>query len=235
MKMNDKQLREIYNLYINKPIYRVQSDEYTRDMKKNGLNPKKDPFLRMRKRLEGLFKIVLRLEKQGIIFTLDWGRPVSGSYAVKVTREDLKSPFIDFTIVKKDVMKMGKAWKGGANVTNTKELCNLIIGSGAAISNKEKKTVNYFIRWVKNKSRYKNRIIVVNGSSRVFESAHFQHHLGKAESERYWASPYGRFENFKKVLGKYGLKRYLPFLKQEKVGHLRVREEIPASEINILK
>lgn len=232
--MNDKQLREIYKKYIDVPIYRVQSDAYTKDMVKNGLNPKKDPFLKMREKLEKLFKIVLRLERKGIVFTFDWGRPVSGSYAVKVTREDLDSPFIDFTIVKKDVMKMSRAWKGGANVTNTKEFCNRIIDSGVVLSGEEKRTISYFVRWVKSKSKYKNRIIVVKGSSRVFETAHFQHHLGKAESERYWVSPYGGFEHFKKVLDKYGIKRYLPFFKQEKVGHLRVREKIPAEEIKIL-
>lgn len=42
--MKEKELEKLYNKYIkNRFMYRAVSEEYYKDIKKNGLNPKKDP------------------------------------------------------------------------------------------------------------------------------------------------------------------------------------------------
>jgi len=47
-------------------------------------------------------------------------------------------------------------------------------------------------------------------------------------------SPYGSFENFRKVINKYGLKIYEPYLKKKKNAYLRVIDKIPAREIEVM-
>jgi len=233
MKKEDKELRELWKKYIDKSVYRVISDEYTQDIKKNGLNPRKDPFKRIRPKLEDLFRIVLKLEKQKKIICLDWKKKglVKGSYAVMVTRNDLDSPFIDFTPHLRMALQFKKQWRGGANVTNTKSLCRGILRLKVKLTEKERSLIKELLEWTEKKSKYKNRIISIKGSSRYFEAAYFQHFLGKREKKEYWASPYGSFKHFKEVVENYGIKRYLPFFKEEKFACLRVKKRIPASEI----
>jgi len=234
MKTDDKELRELWEKYIDsKFVYRVISDEYTKDTKKNGLNPKKDPFKRIKPKLERLFQLVLKLEKQGKIIYLDWKKkePVKGSYAVIVTKTDLNSPFIDFTPHLRMVLQFKKQWKGGAVVTNTNYLCKEILKLNVCLTEKEKSLIKELFEWTKKKSKYKNRVIFIKGSSKYLENAYFQHFLGKKEKKKYWVSPYGSFKHFKQFVKSYGIKRYLPFFKEEKFACLRVTKRIPVSEI----
>ena len=85
--------------------------------------------------------------------------------------------------------------------------------------------------WSKKKAQFNNRTLFVKGSSKYFESALFQNRLGKKGKDKYWKSPFGSFENFKRVVKKEGLKKYEPYLKREKLFYLRVINKIPSKEI----
>jgi len=234
MKTDDKELLGLWKKYIDsKFVYRVISDEYAKDTKKNGLNPKKGPFKKIKPKLEKLFRLVLKLEKQGKVIYLDWKKKdlVRGREAVRVTRTDLNSPLIDFTPHWKMVLQFKKQWKGGANVTNAEFLCEEILKLNAGLTEKEKSLIKELLEWTKKKSKYKNRVIFIKGSSKYLEKAYFQHFLGKKEEKKYWVSPYGSFKHFKEVIKGYEIKRYLPFFKEEKFACLRVTKRIPASEI----
>ena len=128
-------------------------------------------------------------------------------------------------------LQFKKQWRGGANVTNTKSLYRGILRLKVKLTEKERSLIKELLEWTEKKSKYKNRIISIKGSSRYFEAAYFQHFLGKREKKEYWASPYGSFKHFKEVVENYGIKRYLPFFKEEKFACLRVKKRIPASEI----
>jgi len=232
---SEKELYKIWKKYINKNIYRVTSDEYTKDIIKNGINPKKDPLKKIRPKLERLYNLVLDLENKGYIIILDWYeiKPI-GSFVVRVSREDLEHPYVDFTPSWKDVIKYKKQWKGGAIASNAGKLCKEILKLKLELSKKDISLLTEILEWSKSKYKYKNKVVVVRGNSKAFETAKFQHHLGKIEPERYWESPYGSFNHFKKVINKYGLDRYKPFFKGEKVAHFRVIKSIRPKEIKII-
>ena len=63
--------------------------------------------------------------------------------------------------------------------------------------------------------------------SKYLEKAHFQHFGGK-----YWSSPFGRYENFKKVILREGLRKYKPYLDGKKLFYIRVLRSVPAQEVH---
>ena len=112
--MNDKGLYRFWKNYIDRNIYRVISSEYLADVKKNGLNPKKDPYTEVIPDIKKLFRLVLKLEKKGFIHEQDWGsKKVTGEYIVMVSLEDIDSPYIVFTTDYKETYYYRKC-KGGA-------------------------------------------------------------------------------------------------------------------------
>ncbi|MDP6641943.1 MAG: hypothetical protein QGF74_00990, partial [Candidatus Nanoarchaeia archaeon] len=85
--------------------------------------------------------------------------------------------------------------------------------------------------WSINKSKFNNKTIIIKGSSKYLETAHFQKiHIKK----KYLKSPFGSFEHFKKIIDKNKLKTYEPYLKGKKLFYLRIINKIPSSEIKMI-
>ncbi|MBT6773840.1 hypothetical protein HOA91_00570, partial [Candidatus Woesearchaeota archaeon] len=52
---------------------------------------------------------------------------------------------------------------------------------------------------------------------------------------KYWSSPFGRYENFKKVILREGLRKYKPYLDGKKLFYIRVLRSVPAKEVHIIR
>jgi hypothetical protein len=229
--MNDEELFRFWKKYIDRNLYRVISSEYLTDVKRNGLNPKKDPYTIMIPNIKKLFRLVLKLEKNGFIHEQDWGfKKVKGKYIVMVSSEDIDSPFIDFTSNYKETYYY-KKHKGGALVQTIIKITDDILYRKPELTSSELKLVLSLNQWSKKKSQFINKTLFVKGSSKCFESSLFQNRLGEKGKDKYWESPFGGFEHFKTVVEKNGLKKYEPHLKGEKLFYLRVINKIPSKEI----
>jgi len=229
--MNEEELYKFWKEYIYRNLYRVISSSHLSDILKNGLNPKKNPYRKLIPDIKKLFKLVLKLEIKGFIHEQDWGfKKATGKYLVMVSSEDITSPFIDFTPNYKETYYY-KKHKGGALVQTIKRITDDILNRKPKLSAIEQSLVIRLHKWSEKKSKFSNKILFVKGSSIYFESALFQNRLGKKDKDKYWKSPFGRFENFKKILNRFGLKRYEPYLKGEKLFYLRTIEKIPPMEI----
>tara|TARA_Y100000310_G_C20703085_1_gene831933 strand:- start:12778 stop:13482 length:705 start_codon:yes stop_codon:yes gene_type:complete len=228
---DEKEFYRFWKKYINRNLYRVISSEYLSNVKKNGLNPKKDPYQKLIPEIKELFKLVIKLEKKGFIHKQDWGfKKVTGKYIVNVSSEDIDSPFIDFTPNYKETHYY-KKHKGGALIQTIRRIIEDILKRKPKLLSNELTLVNKIDKWSKKKSKFNNKILFVNGSSKYFETALFQNRLGKKGKDKYWKSPFGRFEHFVSIIKKYGLKRYESYLKGEKLFYLRIISKIPAKEI----
>ena len=229
--MDEKELRKFWKNHIDKNLYRVVSSEYLSNIKKNGLNPKKNPYKKSIPQIKDLFGLLLKLERKGFVHEQNWGfKKVTGKYIVMVSSEDIDSNFIDFTPNYKEVAYY-KKHNGGALVQTIKKITDDILDKKPKLSRKELLLVKMMNKWSNKKSRFNNKIIFVRGSSRYFENALFQNRLGRKRKDKYWKSPFGRFEHFKKISGKFGLERYETYIKGKKLFYLRVTEKIPRKEI----
>jgi hypothetical protein len=228
-------LKKLYKRYIEgKYIYRSQSNEFTSKMMKRGLIPHDCPYKEIRPKLERLFNLVLKLEKEGYQMILDWkGVYPIGSKAVQVSRDDLDSPFIDFTSDYDQAVEFKDRFKGGALTSNIIEFIDGIDGFKIKLTKSQVKLLKELRAWANKKSRYKSVIVSVKSSSRVFEKAVFS--ARDQKKKKRLKSPLGSFENFKKVIKKNGIKEYLPYLKGKKIFYSRVISKIPAKEIGVIK
>jgi hypothetical protein len=230
--MDEKEINLFWKKYINKNLYRVVSSEYLLDVKKNGLNPKKSPYQGLVSDIKKLFKLVLKLEKEGFIHDQDWGfKKVTGNYIVSVSSEDINSKFIDFTPNYNETYYY-KKHKGGALIQTIKKITENILVKDPKISYTELTIVKKLNKWSNKKSQFNNKTLFVKGNSKYFETALFQNRLGNKGKDKYWESPFGTFKHFKSIVVKYGLKRYEPYLKGKKLFYLRVKSKIPAKEIH---
>ena len=222
--MNEKELIRFYKKYIDRNLYRVVSSEYINKILKKGINPKIDPYEQLKPDIKKLFKLVLKLENKGFIHEQDWGfKIVQGNYIVKISLIDLEQPFLDFSPVYSDTY-FYKKHKGGALVKTINAITSDIITRKPNLTKNELNLVKKLQNWSIKKSSFKNVTLFVKGSQKCFETAHFQAiHFDK----NYWKSPFGSFDNFKKIYSE----KYLPFLTGEKVFYLRVIDKIPKSAI----
>ena len=222
--MQEIELNKYWKKYIDKNMFRVVSSEYLKDILKNGIDPKIDPYDKQGAYIRKLFSLLLKLEKNGFIHQQDWGfKTVNGNYIVKISLIDLEKPFLDFTPNYKETY-FYKKHRGGALVKTMKEITQDILKRKPKITKNELDLVKKLNKWSLEKSTYKNVTLFVNGSSKCFETAHFQAiHFDK----KYWKSPFGRFQNFKKNYSK----KFNPFLTGERPYYLRVIETIPAKVI----
>lgn len=230
MAINEKELKQFYNKHINRTLYRVVSSEYIPEIKKEGLNPEKDPFEKIGPEIKKLFRLILRLEKKGFIHKQDWGlKLVKGSQVVRVSTVDMESPFIDITPNYKETF-FYLNYRGGALVNAVKEIVEDVLKRKPKISEKELILVKKMHKWALEKYSYKNKTLFLNGSSKYLESAYFQR-ANLKKGKKYIESPFGTFEHFKKVVQKNGLETYEPYLKMKKQFWLRLTEKMPAKEI----
>ena len=232
---SEKELYKIWKKYIDRPIYRVIPSRDIKNIKKNGINPNKNPFEKYRPLLNKLFDLVLILERAGYNMTFKWGnKESSGYYAVRTFRNDLSKNFVDFGT--KKMVEFYLNIEGGALVRNIKRITKRIIEEKPLLSRKDSKLVRGMNK-LADRMMCKNVMISVRGKANFFETAIFQL-LGKDKRKTktkyilwYLESPFGSFEHFKRVIRKNGLNKYLARLKNEKF-YLRVRAKIPAKEIN---
>jgi hypothetical protein len=226
--MEEKELKRFYKKYIDRNLYRVVSEEYLSNIKKKGIEPDKDPYHDQIPLIKKLFALILKLEKKGFIHQQDWGfKVVTAEYIVKVSNKDIDNPYVDFTPRYKETF-FYKKHRGGALVKTIKEITEDILARKPSLTKKEMELVNDLHKWALFKSSFKNKTLFFKGSSKYFETAHFQMiHSGKD----YLESPFGRYEHFKKIIKKNGLAIYEPYLKGEKSFYLRAVLKIPATEI----
>jgi hypothetical protein len=240
---SDKELYKIWKKYIDVPIYRVVTERDFHIMLKKGLDPKKDPYERIKPKLKKFLKLVKDLEKKGFVMKFQWGGiTVTGKYAADITLDDITMPCIDFTPNKKGIKYHIKLGKGGATVANILGMAERIIKEKPKITKENWKLVKDLNKWAK-KNLFNKKAIYVLGSSKVFESSLFQYRkkdnkktrsISYRRKRNYYKSIFGSFEYFKKIIRKEGLKKYMPYLKSQRF-FIRVKNKIPAKEIKELK
>jgi hypothetical protein len=234
MMLNNKQLFKFWERYIDKPIYRLIPAEQKKEVSKKGFNPDKDPYAKVNPKIEDMFKIIIRLEKKGIIFWDEWkSGSVKGSTIVKISRRSIKGKYIDFVADKKQIQTFKKRWDGGCIVTYVFKLTNFLLENTRELTSYEKRLAKYLNAWALKRRGKKSVTLYIQGSNKIFESAYFYNF--NPDFKRYWKSPFGSFENFTKTIKKYGSKRYLPFLKGDKLFYLRVKEKISPKDIKFIE
>jgi hypothetical protein len=231
--ISESKLREYYEELIDIPIYRVVPTCDYKKIVREGIDPKKDPYEKIKHLIFELEKIIIKNEKEGRVLSLRWGeKVVTGSYALGVTLVDFSLDCIDFSSgLSSTDYYMG--FKGGAATANLTRIIMKIKEEKFELTKKDRAVINKISKWVK-KRTCENVVLRVSGTSKFLESALFQRlGLGKSYELKkgdYWESPFGSFKNFKKVILKHGIKKYKPFLR-ENFFYLRVRDIVPKEAI----
>lgn len=230
---DEKELMRIWKRYVDgRFVYRAQSDEFTGFTLKNGLIPGRCPYSKIRFKVEKLFKWVELLEKKGYEMVLDWdGYYPKGSEAVLVSREDMDGNFIDFTLSYKEALDFKRRFRGGALTSNVLQMIEKIRGLDIRLTKSREDLLRKLEAWSFEKSKYKSVIVRVRCSSKVLGKARFQNF---SCSERYWESPFGSFENFRRVAQKYGIERYMDYFEGKRNAHVRVVGRISGAEVEVL-
>ncbi len=237
--MNEKQLFSYWRKYIDIPIYRVVRTKDLVEIKTKGITPKEDPYKEIRKEIKQLLQYLEKNDPFGKIVFLDWGRKVSGVFALKVTLWDLSVARVDFAPDKKSVDYYLK-FRGGAATKNLREIIDLIKTNNLTVSLREEKIINKIKKFVLERDS-EMTFVSLKGSSKLFERALLQRRRKTKPSKRIKlklrkliSSPFGSFEHFKKFASKHDLREDDYYLKN-KMFFLRVKEKIPASEIEVMK
>ena len=223
----NQQLEKTYNNYIKgKFLYRAVSAEYLKDIKKHGLTPEKKPFDYFKKELRQFFNIVYNLDKKGYKIIYAWHHEVPPlSKLLRVLRKDISKKYIDLSPNLKENNYYIKR-KGGSLVTTILELSEMIKEKKYPLTPKQKKTFDKVVAWCEKRAGYDMVTLKISRTSKYLEKAHFQNFV-----EKYWVSPFGSFEHFKKIVAKEGLEKYLLRFRGKQNFYLRITKRIPAKEI----
>lgn len=226
--MDDVHFKKLYKKYIDRNFYHVFPKSHLDSLNNQNIDPKKDPYEHNKKKIVRLFNLLLRLEKKGFGHTQDWGfKIVDGKYIVKISLIDLHSKLLDFTPEYKETY-FYKNHKGGALVTCLNNITTDILSRKPKLKSPEINLVEEIHDWTTKQMKTKMITMVINGKNKLFESAKFQAiHFDK----EYWQSPFGVFENFKKITTKKDFDKYLPFLTNKKKFYLRVTDKITKKDI----
>lgn len=220
-------LHDVWERYVNNTfLYRIVSEEYLPRIRTHGLEPHRDPYESKKPDLEGLFRIMITLKRKGFVMMHWWGRPIDQSTAVRVTRKDLASPYIDFTPDYTQRIDYYLRLRGGALVNLVLVTTDELLAKRPPLTPEETKLVEKLNRWAKKRAAYRNVVLHVRASAQSFESAKLQH-----IEKRYVESPFGSYEHFTNVIGKRGLDYYRPVLERRIGFYVRVTEPIEANEI----
>jgi hypothetical protein len=226
--MDERYLRGFWKKHIDKNIYRVVPEEYLEEINKKGIEPDVNPFHEHIPLIKSLFALLLKLEKGGFGHTRKWGNQiVDAKKIIKVSTTDIDNPYVDFTASYEKTYYY-RNHRGGALVTTIKAITSDILEKKPTLSKSELKLVNELHEWAAYKSSFRNRVLFFKGSSKYFETAHFQM---VGSGKKYIESPFGRYEHFKKIIEKNGMKIYEPYFDDPMKFYLRVVIKIPASEI----
>lgn len=236
MLMNEKQLFEFWKKYIDRPIYRAVPISHLKDILKNGIQPGKDPYKEIHERIRKLSKIIDKLEKKGFVMKLDWGKIVSGSYAIKTTIMDFEEAYVDFT-PSLDSANSYKKLRGGALVSTLTKITNQLLENKNLLTKNELAFIKNLGLWA-NEKTCDNIILKVIGSSKSFEDAlilpwYKKKNRNKRRKRKHLKSCFGSFDNFMKIFGK-DPSRYLDLVGADRF-YLRIRKRMPASEIEVMK
>jgi len=241
MVKSEKELLSLYKKYIHRPVYRVVPSWSIKNIIKNGINPEKNPYEKIKSKLFMLFQLVKNLESKGIVISFQRGpRIITGGFTADEIYNDLNKKYIDFCISDEQIRYYLSVIKGGAIPAAIKRLTDNMLSEDISFSKKELKLVKELNKW-SNSLISENKIIFVNGSSKVFENALFKlsgrskNKIRKKFSQgKYLESPFGSFEHFKKIIEKYGFRKYSYSLRKNKF-YLRVKDRISKGEIKLLK
>ena len=237
----EKYLLKLYNSYINKSVYRVVPQRDIKNILKNGINPKNNPYKNIIPKIKLVEKTIKILGKKGISIEYHRGdKKVSADFIIKEILTDLSKKYIDFCSSKEHVKYYLLAIPGGGIPNAVKKVNKKLLELNLPISKKEKLLIKKLNIWA-SALICKNTVISVKGTPSIFETALFQltgTHKNKKRKKfkesPYLPSPFGSFEHFKKIIKKHGLKKYSYRLKNNKF-YLRVKEKIPAEEIKLIK
>jgi hypothetical protein len=236
MIIDNQKLEKIWKKYIDIKIYRLITLDQKKQVLKKGINPKKDPHKTILPKIKKMFNIIKRLEKKGIIFEDIWGKKkekVKGTTIINVSLRSIKGNYIDFVSQKKQIARFKKRWKGGCLATYVDKLNKFLISNKSLLNKDEQLLIKSIEKWANDKRKQKYFLIYIKGSEKIFENAKF--YCFNKNFKRYWKSPFGSLDNFKKTVKKNGLKKYPPYIKNEKLFYLRVVDKIPAKIIGIEK
>jgi hypothetical protein len=173
--MDEKELYSYWKKYVDsKFLYRVVSEEYVPSIKKQGFNHNKDPFEKNKNDIYKLFSICMRLYKQGFIMMRWWGKPVDQKKVIKISKEDLANPGIDFTPNFENILFYYLNLQGGALVCTVRIFTEELIMKRPPLSDSEWTLVKKLNVWSRKKYSYRNKVVVIRASSKCFEHAHFQ-------------------------------------------------------------
>ena len=226
--MDERYLRWFWKKYINVNLYRVVSEEYLSEIKKKGIEPNKNPFYKQIPQIKRLFDLLLKLEENGFGHQRTWGSQiVDAKKIIAVSTTDIDNPYVDFTASYKKTYYYRKH-RGGALVTTIRAITSDILERKPALSKEELELVENLHEWTIIKSSFINRVLFFKGSSKYFETAHFQM---MGSDKDYIESLFGRYEHFKAIIEKNGLEVYESYLKDKDTFYLRAVQKIPASEI----
>lgn len=231
-KISEEKIKKLYDSYVcDKFLYRAMSKEYMKDVLKNGLNPKSNPFEPIKKDFQSFLSIILHLDKRGYKISYSWHNETpSINKLIGVLRKDLKRKSILFGPELKEIQDYYSGMKGGSMVSNMCGLVELIRNKGYPLNERQCKIIDRVYSWCNERRKYNMFIIRVNRSSKYLQSAKFQHFGGK-----YWASPFGNFEHFRKIIKREGWKdKYATKLETGKIFYLHLKAKLPASEMEIV-
>jgi len=233
--VTNAELKRLWKKFVDIKLYRIMPINQKKATLSTGLDPSKDPYERINPKIKKMFRIVKRLEKKGIIFLDIWrSGPIRGSKIVEISKRSVDGKYIDFVANKKQIQIYKKRWVGGGClVTYVLKLTDFLLKNKAYLSHSEKRLTKNLNNWANKRKNKRRFTIYVRGSNRCFESALFYCYV--PEFKKYWKSPFGSFENFQKVIKQEGLKKYLPYFKNEKLFYLRVRTKISPKNIILVR
>ncbi|MBD3247117.1 hypothetical protein GF378_00670 [Candidatus Pacearchaeota archaeon] len=232
-------------------VYRAMPVVFLKDVRKNGLNPRKNPFSKHKKDINKAIKILEKLHKNGFKAPrkIAPGKIFDVPKILKVIERDLKNKRIDFTSNLSNAKFYAKI-KGGAIVASVKHLTSSIIKNKnflEKLSKSEQKTILKLNSWSKKMSDQKSLIIRAKLSSPAFKDSIFQF---KGSQDKESALPVGPLKYFKsnlkkrikkqdknitiKDIKKY-LKKYKPFIIKDKQFFLQMKRKLNPKEITVIK
>jgi hypothetical protein len=224
-RVTDKQLFVFWEKHVlGKKLYRIVAGKYLPDIRRQGLNPRKNPFEREKKDLQRFGAILLDLRKKGFVMMRWWGKPVDQTRVMATTFQDLDSNYVDFT--PKMRVDYYLALRGGALAQTIHIYSEELLMKRPPLAANEWALVKKLNAWSKKLCQDKNALLSIRASSAYLEHAEFQHFTGPNID-----SPFGSFEHFKRVVEKNGLELYKPYLEGEKLFYLRSTKPIPSSEL----
>jgi hypothetical protein len=171
--------------------------------------------------------IIENLSRKGHIIHIKWAfETPTGTRVARICRRDLRKNYIDLNPDREHntyYLKM----KGSSLVSNLKDLAKELLRNKSLLTENNRKQISKILNWCKKRSKYKSSTIKISRTSKYLEKAHFQHFSGGS----YWPSPFGRYENFKKVILREGYRKYKRYFEGKKLFYIRLLNRVPAKEI----